>query len=85
MPNPLQNPLPPTRFSLAYGQRVRVRPPHPDAGATGLVLNAYLYANGTEIVSWLRKGHLCVVAGRGVSSATLLKLASWTDHGAVAS
>jgi len=42
-------------------------------------------ANGTEIISWLRKGHLCVVAGRGVSSATLLKLASWTDHGAVAS
>jgi hypothetical protein len=39
-----------TSFSLAYGERVRVRPPHPDAGATGQVLNAYLYANGTQIV-----------------------------------
>jgi hypothetical protein len=30
-----------------------------------------------EVVAWLREGHLCVVGGRGVSSATLLRLASW--------
>jgi hypothetical protein len=30
-----------------------------------------------QVVAWLREGHLCVVGGRGVSSATLLRLASW--------
>ncbi len=38
-----------------------------------------LSADGVAIVSWLRAGHLCVVSGRGVSSATLLRLASWSD------
>jgi hypothetical protein len=28
-------------------------------------------------VTWLRDGHLCVLSGRGVSGATLLRLASW--------
>jgi hypothetical protein len=37
--------------------------------------------NGVPAVTWLRDGHLCVVSGRGVDSATLLRLASWTDHG----
>ncbi len=33
--------------------------------------------HGTEVVSWLRSGHLCVVSGRGVQKRTLLALASW--------
>jgi hypothetical protein len=37
--------------------------------------------NGVPTVTWLRQGHLCVVSGRGVHGATLLRLASWTDHG----
>jgi len=41
--------------------------------------------NGAQSISWLRDGHLCVVSGRGVSTATLLKLASWTDDGSVPS
>ena len=41
--------------------------------------------NGAQSISWLRDGHLCVVSGRGVSTATLLKLASWSDHGSVTS
>jgi len=28
-------------------------------------------------VTWRRGGHLCVVAGRGVSAHTLIGLASW--------
>ena len=40
--------------------------------------------DGAQSISWLRDGHLCVVSGRGVSTATLLKLASWGD-GSVAS
>jgi hypothetical protein len=36
--------------------------------------------NGAPVVSWMRNGHLCVVSGRGVDGATLLRLASWDDH-----
>ena len=32
-------------FTFAFGQRVRIRAPHPDAGATGDVTNAYRYPN----------------------------------------
>ncbi len=35
-----------------------------------------LTENGAAVVTWLRDGHLCVLSGRGVSSATLLRLAS---------
>jgi hypothetical protein len=44
-----------------------------------------LTVNGTAVVSWLRSGHLCVVSGRGVDGATLLRLASWDEHRPVAS
>jgi hypothetical protein len=36
--------------------------------------------NGAPVVSWLRSGHLCVVSGRGVSGAMLLRLASWHER-----
>jgi hypothetical protein len=38
-----------------------------------------LSGSGAAVVTWLRDGHLCVVSGRGVSSATLLWLASDRD------
>jgi hypothetical protein len=44
-----------------------------------------LTENGAAVVTWLRDGHLCVVSGHGVSSTTLLKLASWSDHDETAS
>ncbi|MGO9763817.1 MAG: hypothetical protein ACLP1Q_21405 [Solirubrobacteraceae bacterium] len=37
--------------------------------------------DGASVVTWLRAGHLCVVAGRGVSKATLMALASWHGEG----
>jgi hypothetical protein len=40
--------------------------------------------NGAEVVTWQRRGHLCVVAGHGVNAATLLSLASWHGHTLVA-
>jgi hypothetical protein len=43
-----------------------------------------LTENGASVVTWLRGGHLCVVSGHGVQSATLLRLASWSDRGATA-
>jgi hypothetical protein len=39
-----------------------------------------LSEHGVASVVWLRSGHLCVMAGRGVSSATLLSLASWRER-----
>ncbi|HEY5195278.1 MAG TPA: hypothetical protein VIJ39_15595 [Solirubrobacteraceae bacterium] len=44
-----------------------------------------LTENGASVVTWLRNGHLCVVAGHGVSTATLLRLASWSDRTATIS
>jgi hypothetical protein len=35
--------------------------------------------HGVAVVTWLRDDHLCVVSGRGISSATLLGLASWSE------
>jgi hypothetical protein len=34
-----------------------------------------LAENGAAVVTWLRDGHLCILSGHGVSSATLLRLA----------
>jgi hypothetical protein len=33
-----------------------------------------------KAITWLRNGHLCVMAGRGVSAGTLLALASWGER-----
>jgi hypothetical protein len=41
--------------------------------------------DGATVVTWLRNGRLCVVSGRGVSGATLLRLASWDDQRSVRS
>jgi hypothetical protein len=36
---------------------------------------------GATVVIWPRRGHLCVVSGRDVSAATLLRLADWSGEG----
>ena len=45
----------------------------------------FLSARGARVVTWLRNGRLCVVAGHGVSTSTLLALASWHGQGTMAS
>lgn len=40
-----------------------------------------LSENGVPVLVWLRNGHLCVVSGRGVDGATLLRLASSDGQG----
>jgi hypothetical protein len=62
--------------------------PRVDGGVTswhGGVTYRILTENGATVVTWLRDGHLCMVSGRGVTSATLLKLASWSDRDETAS
>jgi hypothetical protein len=39
-----------------------------------------LTVDGVAVVAWMRDGHLCVVSGRGVDGATLLRLASWDER-----
>ena len=34
-------------------------------------------ADGTAVVTWLRDGHTCILAARGVDARVLLKLAAW--------
>ncbi len=44
-----------------------------------------LHEHGAPVVTWLRSGRLCVLSGTGVSGATLLRLAGWSDSGPVPS
>jgi len=44
-----------------------------------------LTVNGAAVVAWTREGHLCVISGRGVEGATLLRLASWDGDRSVSS
>jgi hypothetical protein len=75
-------------YANAAGQRVGYAifagSPAPKTGGLvawrGGVAYRLLKEDGAAVVTWLRDGHLCVVSGRGVSSATLLKLASWSDR-----
>ena len=42
----------------------------------GGVLYSFVHRGSAAAVTWLRSGHTCVIAGRGVSEATLLALAT---------
>jgi hypothetical protein len=70
--------------TIGYAIASGAKPPRISEGTMvrrGGVHYWLLGVNGMPVVTWLRDGHLCVVSGRGVSGATLLRLASWTDHG----
>jgi hypothetical protein len=81
-------------YSDASGRRVGYAilagTPAPRAGRgvvawRGGVSYRLLSENGAAVVTWLRDGHLCVLSGHGISSATLLKLASSSESDATAS
>jgi hypothetical protein len=74
-------------YANSDGQRVGyaifAEAPMPKTGGAvtwrGGVSYRLLDEHGVAVVTWLRDGHLCVVSGRGVSSAKLLRLASWSE------
>jgi hypothetical protein len=36
-------------FRFRFGQRVRIKPPHPESGASGRIINGSLYLDGREL------------------------------------
>lgn len=42
-----------------------------------------LSTGGRHVVTWLRRGHTCVLSGRGVPFAALITLADWRGHGRI--
>jgi hypothetical protein len=49
----------------------------------GTVLAGW-WSGGRPVVTWLRRGHTCVLSGgRGVSFAALTRLAGWRSHGEI--
>ena len=46
----------------------------------GVTFTTQRTGDGINLITWVRNGHTCVIAGRNVSYATLLKLASADEH-----
>jgi hypothetical protein len=62
----------------------RVAPPVATAQQTiGDTVFRTFKADGTNIVTWVRDDHTCVLSGKGVPPEVLVKLASWSGGGAV--
>jgi hypothetical protein len=76
----------PVHGAKAYGQRIGYAIvagsalPDPGAGSTVNVKGVrfdVLSSDGATVVTWRRAGHTCILVGRGVDSARLMKLATW--------
>jgi len=81
-----------TVFYRSHGRRIAYTivpgtrlPSAPGAGAikrNGVVVHSFT-DDRRLVVTWLRRGHTCVLSGIGVSLNTLRALAVWRSHGAV--
>jgi hypothetical protein len=49
----------------------------------GTTLVIYPSIGGARVVTWLRRGHTCVLSGRGVPLQAMLKLAVWRSRGRI--
>jgi hypothetical protein len=73
-----------TVFYSAHGRRVGYAivsgSPLPDNGGSVVTRSGVNYrlrrSGGAELISWRQDGHTCVIAGRAVSTSTLVSLAS---------
>lgn len=70
-----------SRFGTRVGYAIVAGHPPAAGGGRVVVHNGVAYRllsqNGAPTITWLRAGHACIISGRGVSDATLLRLASW--------
>jgi len=67
-------------YAIVYGQPAPKMPPGQVRWREGTAYHLASVGNA-QVVTWLRHGHLCVVAAEGVAPAKLLKLASFDDAG----
>jgi hypothetical protein len=67
-------------YAIVYGQPAPKLPPGEVRWHEGTPYHLTT-VGGTNVVTWQRNGHLCIVAGNGVAPAKLLTLASWDDVG----
>ncbi|HEY1515991.1 MAG TPA: hypothetical protein VGF91_06210 [Solirubrobacteraceae bacterium] len=66
--------VPGTSLRAARGARTIER--------SGVVIHTFTDGS-RRILTWLRRGHTCVLSATGVPLEALLKLAAWRSHGAV--
>jgi hypothetical protein len=68
-------------YEDANGRRIgyAIAAGSPLSGAKGARHGEFtvLRAKGSAVVTWLRDGHTCILAARGVDARVLLKLAAW--------
>jgi hypothetical protein len=72
---------------VGYAIVAGTAPPQPTGGVVSRhdgTPYRLLTVDGVAVVTWMRDGHLCVVSGRHVGGATLLRLASWDERRAEA-
>src|SRR5581483_4130109 len=63
-------------YTIVSGPSLRAGAPAHGGVWNGVAVRA-LQAHGMRVVTWLRHGHSCVLAGRNVPFSVLLSLASW--------
>jgi len=69
-------------YTIVPGSRLPVAPGAATITRSGIVVRAYP-DDRRLIVTWLRRGHTCVLSGVDVPLDTLTALAVWRGHGAV--
>jgi len=69
-------------YTIVPGDRLSGVPGAETIKRGGIVIRAS-NDNRRVIVTWLRRGHTCVLSGTDVPLGTLLELAAWRSHGAL--
>lgn len=62
-------------YAIVAGRALSI--PHGSAVEARGVRFHLLSSSGSTIVTWRRAGHTCILVSRGVSAATLVRLAAW--------
>jgi hypothetical protein len=71
-------------YTIVSGEALEWPPDTEVVTREGIEFHSYR-DGGRVVVTWLRRGHVCVLSGRGAERDTLLDLAAWNGAGAVVS
>lgn len=69
-------------YTIVSGKSLPTAPGAQTITRAGTELTSYSIG-GAGVVTWLRRGHTCVLSGRGVPLQALLKLAVWRGRGQI--